>query len=111
MRYHNIERDQDFDTDWIGGKTTDDEKLQIVKLLKAYGYITYRPVKRKWNTAYLCRLTDEGIKFCKEGGFKALEEQRLNEQKNKRREHIKTIVEIIAVLISILVTMIGLFAK
>lgn len=93
MRYHNVKRNQDFDTDWISD-LSEEQIQEMVISLRTYGYITYKGVTRKYHTAYLCRLTSEGMKFCKEGGFKALEAK-------KQRQKINSIGWVIAVIASL----------
>lgn len=93
MRYHNMSRNQDFDTDWISDMT-DEQTLEMVLTLHAYGYITYKKVQRQYHSTYLCRLTSEGMKFCNTGGFKAQEQF-------KRKKRNKLIGEIIAIIASL----------
>lgn len=93
IRFHNIERNQDFNTDWISDLS--EKQIQdIVVTLHAYGYITYKPVSKNYHTAYLCKLTPEGMKFCKEGGFKA-------HAKSKQQNRIKAIGWLIALIASL----------
>lgn len=93
MRYHNVSRDQDFDTDWISDLSA--EQIQeVVITLHTYGYITYKKVPREYHYTYLCRLTPEGMKFCKEGGFQELAAK-------KKRQKINSIGWVIAVIASL----------
>lgn len=91
--FHNIERNQDFDTDWISDMTNDQIR-EMVLTLNTYGYITYKEVLRDYHTAYLCKITSAGIRFSKSGGFKELE-------KNKKRKKAKLIGTIIAIIASL----------
>lgn len=91
--FHNVGRNQDFDTDWISDMTNEQIR-EMVLLLNAYGYITYKEVLRDYHTAYLCKITSEGIKFSKSGGFKELE-------KNKKRKKTKIIGTVIAIIASL----------
>ena len=75
MRFHNTERNQDFDTDWISDMDTKQIE-DMVFTLHAYGYITYKHKPKSHHTAYLCRLTPEGMRFCQEGGFRAIAEKK-----------------------------------
>ena len=93
IRFHNVSRNQDFDTDWISDLS--EERIQeMVVTLYTYGYITYKKVSREHHTTNLCRLTPEGMKFCKEGGFRALEVK-------KRRQKINSLGWVIAVIASL----------
>ena len=43
--FHNIERNQDFDTDWISDMTNEQIR-EMVLTLNTYGYITYKKRKK-----------------------------------------------------------------
>lgn len=54
--FHNIERNQDFYTDWISDMTNEQIR-EMVLTLNTYGYITYKEVLKDYHTAYLCKIT------------------------------------------------------
>lgn len=101
IRFHNIERNQDFDTDWISDMS-DNQVQEIVFTLHTYGYITYKVISRGHSTAYLCRLTPAGMKFCQEGGFKAIVEMKKKEKKGKLYKVVIAIISTIAATIAII---------
>ena len=101
MRFHNTERNQDFDTDWISDMNTKQIE-DMVFTLHAYGYITYKHKPKGHRTAYLCRLTPEGMRFCQEGGFKAIIDNKRKEKKEKLYKVVIAVISTMAATLAII---------
>lgn len=93
MYYHVVKRNQQFDTDWIDGLSKE-QIDEMINVLKADGYITFQKSDKEYCESYLCTLTDKGVQFCNEGGYKNL-------RKKKRIKFISTVVAIAAGLATI----------
>lgn len=101
MRFHNTEHNQDFDTDWISDMNTKQIE-DMVFTLHAYGYITYKNKPKSHHTAYLCRLTPKGMRFCREGGFRAIAEKKKKEKKEKLYKVAIAVISTMAAMLAII---------
>ena len=92
--FHNVKRNQPFDTDWISDLS--EEKIrEIVMLLEADGYITSRIAKKEYHESYMYTLTNKGVQFCNAGGYK-------KQKSNERRKIILSAIGVIAAIASII---------
>ena len=82
MYYHCVKRNQKFDED-----LSEEQIQEIINILKADGYITFQKSKEQYVNSFLCTLTDKGIQFCNEGGYKEL----------RKKNRIKIVSAIVAI--------------